>query len=126
MQKRAILRAIFTDSNDGLKNTEEMLKDMDNAKVVDDVKTLLHLCQYAEIENRLITRIDHWRDEIISHIINTNPDLPMEERNIILNRNTTPPADDTLSQPIDEWLQMIHKTHLKLWTMTIATIRTIL
>ena len=67
MQKRAILRAIFTDSEDGLKNAEEMLKDMDNAKVVDGVKTLLHLCQYAEIENGLITRIDHWRNEIMSH-----------------------------------------------------------
>ena len=78
---------------------------MVNAKVVDDVKTLLHLWQYAELENRLITRIDHWRGEIISQIIDTNPDLPIEERHIILNRNTTPPADSTLSKPIDKWLQ---------------------
>ena len=40
----------------------------------------------------------------MSHIIDTNPDLPIEERNIILIRNTTPPADSTLSKPIDEWL----------------------
>ena len=61
------MRAIFADSEDGFKNAEEMLKDMDNAKVVDGVKTLLHLCQYAEIENRLITRIDHWRNEIMRY-----------------------------------------------------------
>ena len=52
MQKRAILRAIFNDSDDGLKNAEEILKDIVNAKVINDVKTLLHLCQYAELENK--------------------------------------------------------------------------
>ena len=51
MQKQAILRAIFTDSEDGIKNAEELLKDMDNAKIVDGVKTLPHFCQYAEMEN---------------------------------------------------------------------------
>ena len=59
MHKQAILCAISNDSNDGLKNAEEILKDMVNAKVINDVKTLLHICQYAELENKLITKINH-------------------------------------------------------------------
>ena len=81
MQKRAILRAIFNDNDDELKNAAEILKDMDNARIMNDVKAVLHLCQYAELENKLIIRITHWRREIMSHMINIDPDLSIEERN---------------------------------------------
>ena len=96
------------DDEDGLRTADEIFKDTVNAMMMEEVKTLLHFCQYDDIENKLIDQIDNWRSELLQSMTVLKPDLSKEDKSIIINKNINIlPADKTPAQAdhTKNWLQ---------------------